>query len=90
MLIENVTHYLSRAEKAPNGLRAVGETSTHNLVSAMILKGRKDSYKPFVVVHTQLDKHKTLVDITAALVSSIVRALCYCTLVHLRAFPFQL
>ena len=66
---ENVTDYLIRAEKAANGLRAAGENITDNLVIAMILKGLTDFYKPFVVVHTQLDKYKTLVEFKAALVN---------------------
>ena len=33
----------------------------------MLFKGLPEAYKPFVVVHTQLDKHKTLVEFKAAL-----------------------
>ena len=44
-----------------------GENITDNLVIAMILKGLPESYKSLVVVHTQLDKYKTLSEFKAAL-----------------------
>ena len=64
---EDTTDYLIRAERAATGLRKAGETITDNLVIAMILKGLPESFKPFVVVHTQLDKYKTLSAFKAAL-----------------------
>ncbi len=59
-LEEDITDYIIKAERAATGLRLAGEAVTDNLVIPMILKGLPDSYKPFVVVHTQLDKYKTL------------------------------
>jgi hypothetical protein len=64
---EDVTDYLIRAERAATGLNAAGENITDNLIIAMILKGLPDDYKPFVVVHTQMDKTKTLSEFKAAL-----------------------
>ena len=66
---ENITDYLIRAERASNGLRSAGENISDNLVIAMILKGLPEFYKAFVVVHTQMDKYKTLIKFKAALVN---------------------
>ena len=52
---EDTTDSLIRAEHAATGLRKAGETITDNLVMVMILKGLPEFFKPFVVVHTQLD-----------------------------------
>ena len=64
---EDITDFVIRAERAATGLRSAGETISDNLVIAMLLKGLPEAYKPFVVVHTQLDKYKTLVEFKAAL-----------------------
>ena len=64
---EHITDYVIRAERAATGLRSAGETLTDYLVIAMLLKGLPEAYKPFVVVHTELDKYKTLVEFKAAL-----------------------
>ena len=64
---EDVTDYIIRAERAATGLNAAGETITDNLVIAMILKGLPEDYKPFVVVHTQMETAKTLTEFKAAL-----------------------
>ena len=56
---EDITSYMIRAERATTGLRTSGEQILDNLVIAMILKGFTEAYKPFVVVHTRLDKMKT-------------------------------
>ena len=64
---ESITDYIIRAERAATGLKSAGENITDNLVIAMLLKGLPELYKPFIVVHTQLDKYKTLVDFKAAL-----------------------
>ena len=64
---EDVTDYLIRAESEATGLNAAGENITDNLVIAMILKGLREEYKPFVVVHTQMDKVKTITEFKAAL-----------------------
>ena len=64
---EDVTDYLIRAERAATGLNTAGENITDNLVIAMLLKGLPEEYKPFVVVHTQMDKTKTLTEFKAAL-----------------------
>ena len=54
--LEDITDYLIRGERAATGLRSAGEQISDNLVIAMLLKGLPESFKPFVVVHTQLDK----------------------------------
>ena len=61
--------YVIRAERAATSLRSAGETLTDYLVIAMLLKGLTEAYnyKPCVVVHTQLDKYRTLVEFKAAL-----------------------
>ena len=59
---EDVTDYIIRAERAATGLNAAGETITDNLVIAMILKGLPEEYKPFAVVHTQMETAKSLTD----------------------------
>ena len=64
---EDTTDYLIRAERAATGLRLAGETITDNLIIAMILKGLPEFFKPFIVIHTQLDKYKTLSEFKAAL-----------------------
>ncbi|XP_067931161.1 uncharacterized protein [Watersipora subatra] len=64
---EHITDYIIRAERASTGLKTAGETISDNLLIAMILNGLPDSFKPFVVVHTQLNKHKSLSDFKAAL-----------------------
>jgi len=55
---EDVTDYIIRAERAATGSNAAGETITDNLVVAMLLKGLPEEYKPFVVVHTQMETAK--------------------------------
>ena len=64
---EDITDYMIRTERSATGLRAAGEQITDNLIIAMILEGLPESYKPFVVVHTQLGKCKTLTEFKAAL-----------------------
>ena len=64
---EDITDYIIRAEKATTGLKAAGETIRDNLIIAMLLKGLPEVYTSFVVVHTQLDKVKTLTEFKAAL-----------------------
>ncbi|XP_067949474.1 uncharacterized protein [Watersipora subatra] len=64
---EDITDYIIRAERASTGLRTAGEQITDNLIIAMLLKGLPESFKPFVVVHTQLDKVKTLSEFKASL-----------------------
>jgi transposase InsO family protein len=64
---ENITDYLLRAERASTGLKTAGETISDNLIMAMVLKGLPATYQPFVVVHTQLDKYKTMTEFKAAL-----------------------
>lgn len=64
---EDITDYIIRAERAANGLRIAGETISDNLIIAMILKGLPELFKPFVIVHTQLDKAKTMTEFKAAL-----------------------
>ena len=64
---EHITDYIIRAERASTGLRTAGEQITDNLIIAMLLKGLPESFKPFVVVHTQLDKVKTLSEFKASL-----------------------
>ena len=64
---EDITDYILRAERAATGLRSAGERITDNLIIAMLLKGLSDEYKPFIVVHTQLDKVKTFTEFKAAL-----------------------
>ena len=63
----DVTDYILRAEQAATGLNAAGENITDNLIIAMLLKGLPETYKPFVVVHTQMEKTKTLTEFKAAL-----------------------
>ena len=63
---EDITDYIIRAERAATGLRTANETITGNLVIAMILKGLPEAYKPFVVIHTQLDQAQTLTEFKAA------------------------
>ena len=63
---EDTTDYLIRAERAPTALRKAGETISGNLVIAMISKSLLQLFKPFVVVHTQLDKYKILSEFKAA------------------------
>ena len=64
---EDIADFVIRAERAKTGLRSAGETISENWVIAMLLKGLPEAFKPFVVVHTQLDKYKTLVEFKAAL-----------------------
>lgn len=64
---EDVTDYIIRAERAATGLRTAGEKISDNLIIAMLLKGLPESFKPFAVVHTQLDKVKTLTEFKAQL-----------------------
>ena len=75
---ENITDYIIRAEGAATGLRSAGENISDNLIIAMILKGLPEMYKPFIVVHTQLDKYKTVSEFKSALVN-------YCNTEALRA-----
>jgi len=64
---EDVTDYVIRAECAATGLNAAGENITNNLVKAMLLRGLPEEYKPFIVVHTQMDKTKSLTEFKAAM-----------------------
>ena len=63
---EDITDFIIRAERAATGLRSAGETISDNLIIAMIVKGLPDAYKPFVVIHTQLDQAKSLTEFKAA------------------------
>jgi transposase InsO family protein len=63
---EDITDFMIRAERAATGLRSAGENISDNLIIAMILKGLPDAYKPFVVIHTQLDQAKSLTEFKAA------------------------
>ena len=64
---EDSTDFVIRAERAAIGLHSASKTISNNLVIAMLLKGLPEAYKPLVVVHTQLDKYKTLDEFKAAL-----------------------
>ena len=64
---EDITDYIIRGERAATGLRTAGEQISDNLIIAMLLKGLPESFKPFVVVHTQLDKVKTLAEFKSSL-----------------------
>ena len=64
---EDITDYMIRAERLATGQLAAGETIADNLVIAMVLKGLSETYKPFVVVHIQLDKCKALAESKVAL-----------------------
>ena len=64
---ESITDYIIRAERAATGLKNANENISDNLIIAMLLKGLPEFYRPFIVVHTQLDKYKTLMDFKSAL-----------------------
>ena len=64
---EDITGYLIRAENYATGLKSAKETISDNLIKAMILKGLPESYQPFIVVHTQLDKTQTFTEFKSAL-----------------------
>jgi hypothetical protein len=66
---ETITDYIIRAERAATGLKSAGENISDNLIIAMVLKGLPEFYKPFVVVHTQLDKYKTMAEFKAGLIN---------------------
>lgn len=59
--LEDITNYIIKGERASTGLHA------GNQVIAMLLKGLPKSFRPFVVVHTQLDKVKTLTEFKSQL-----------------------
>lgn len=59
---ESVTDYIIRAETAITALRNAGETLSDGLLTAMILKGLPDAYKPFSVHITQSDEKLTFAE----------------------------
>ena len=64
---ESVTDNVIRAESVATALKNAGETVTHSLRKAMVLKGLPKSYKPFVVVVTQGEKQQTFSEFKASL-----------------------
>jgi len=64
---ESVTDYVMRAETAAAALNSVRENVSDSLVSAMVLKGLPDSFKPFVAVISQNDKQQAFAEFKAAL-----------------------
>lgn len=59
---ESVTDYIIRAETAITALRNAGETLSDGLLTAMILKGLPDVFKPFSVHVTQSDEQLSFAD----------------------------
>ena len=64
---KDLTDYMIQVERAVTALHTDDESITDILIITMILKGLPETFKPFVVVHTQLDTVKTLTDFISAL-----------------------
>ena len=50
---EDITDFVIRNEWAATALHSAGETISDNLVTAVLLKGLSEAYRPFVEVQTQ-------------------------------------
>ncbi|XP_077357483.1 uncharacterized protein LOC144032098 [Festucalex cinctus] len=59
---ESVTDYIIRTETAITALRNAGETLSDSLLTAMVLKGLPDTFKPFSVHVTQSDEKITFAE----------------------------
>ncbi len=64
---EDLTAYVSRAERLGTSLKSAGETVSDTLLTAMLMKGLPDRFGNFIVFITQSEKEYSFADFKMAL-----------------------
>ena len=64
---EDLTEYISRAERLATSLKSAGEAVSDSLLIAMVMKGLPESFNNFITVVTQSSKEYTFVEFKSAI-----------------------
>ena len=67
MSTEDLTEYISRAERLATSLKSAREAMSDSLLIAMVMKGLPESFNNFITVVTQSSKEYTFVEFKSAI-----------------------